>query len=172
MLRILFSKKSLLSLLFFKLGCFFTIITYKNVVTCSNLGSVNGLTEFSSRFHRLDFLNIFISNIIVLTIILFLGFFSAGIISFCVLFWNGLTTSLVFIEYVQYYSNYETAYAFSHGIIELPVFIIASNISLRGISFYKEIYNNNFLSSLIPSKGEYTTLIAILLVAASIEVSL
>lgn len=139
----------------------------------TNRGGANGLTDIATIYSNNDFIQILTSNAIVLIVILYLGFFSGGIISFLVLFWNGVITTLVFLQFIEYHSYTDTIYAFViHGILELPVFLIASNLSFNGFHFYKGIYNEKLETKLIPKTKDFIKLLTILIIAALIESNL
>ncbi|MEM6816376.1 MAG: stage II sporulation protein M [Bacteroidota bacterium] len=165
--------KTLISIFFFTCGCLFVLNTYQELNDSSNLGSVNGLIDFAKKYSRHDFLQVLSSNIIVLIVILYAGFFTGGLMSALVLFWNGLIAMLVFVQFADMYAFDKLLYAFMlHGSIELPVFFIAANKSYRGLNFYLSMYREKLNLNLIPSPKEFAGLGAALVLAALVETNL
>lgn len=99
--------------------------------------------EFSFNFKILKI--IILKN---LTVSLFLslgGYFTAGLLTFLVLIWNGfnLGTMFTLIPYTNL-TFYEFLTLFIiHGIFEITALILFSNIGLKGFFFFKRIFTQN-----------------------------
>jgi|GEM_PF-6235182 len=125
---------------------------------------------WSKSFSEHAFVHILVTNVIVLTLLLYGGFFTGGLLSALILFWNGFLISIAFMQISAYMTARDLLYAFAlHGSIEVPALIIAANKSFRGIKFYRELWDENFRMDLIPSWKEYALLVSLLVIAALIE---
>lgn len=153
-----------------------TGILYSYSITSNYLNS--GLIQNNVTFNDLNYLfsknvffQIFFSNLRTLLIIIFCGFFTGGIVSFLVILWNTFLVCIIIFQTSTYNTNYDAfTNFFFHGVFEIPAFIIASNIGLRGFEFYKKIYCKNvFDNKLYPKFKEIIILIGLLLIAAFIE---
>jgi uncharacterized membrane protein SpoIIM required for sporulation len=117
------------------------------------------------------FFQIIISNLSVLFVIIYGGFFTGGLITIIILIWNTFITYLSVIQGGYKYSIHELFLNFMyHGIFELASYLVAANISYRGFSFYRGILIHDKMNfKLLPTRNEVFFLIALLLIAAIIE---
>lgn len=122
------------------LGYFFTPID-RNIFFSMNISQ--DLSKFN--FNIQVFQKIFVNNIIVGLLISIGGYFSYGILSFLILFWNGLSLgSLITIFHNLKVSVIEfiSMLAF-HGLTEFYALILFGIIGMKGVNFYKRIFNSN-----------------------------
>lgn len=97
---------------------------------------------------RLDlavFAGLLVNNTLVGIFLSIGGYFTAGIMTILVLFWNGLSLGLIISQQSQTNLNFFefSKYFIYHGIFEFYAFILFANIGYSGIEFYKNLFKNN-----------------------------
>ena len=142
------------------------------MLTFSTQSSESFLTVHH-RYSSVDFLHIFVSNSIVLTLLLYGGFFTGGLLAATVLFWNGFVIALAVMQLSTQLAPTTLLYGFAlHGAIEVPALLIAATKSYNGIPFYQHLLHHQLRTDLIPTWKEYGILLGLLAIAALIESSL
>ncbi len=131
--------------------------------TTNNLGIIH--TKY-------DFINIFISNLVVGLVLSIIGFFTGGLITFFIIVWNLL---LIWILYSNAIYNHNSLslilYLSKHVPLEIYAFTLFSIVGFRGFGFYKQlIVYKNFDIKLFPNIYEIIFPSILLFFSSSIEV--
>ncbi len=164
--------RTLLSIGFLTAGGLFAYLSLDSLLTFSSQSSESFVTVHH-RYSSIDFFHIFISNSVVLTLLLYGGFFTGGLLAATVLFWNGFIITLAVMQLSTQLPPSTLIYGFAlHGSIEVPTLLLAATKSYNGISFYQHLLHHQLRTDLIPTWKEYGVLLALLAIAAFIESSL
>ena len=157
--------------------CILVGIAVSNYVLISNVGeygvsrSIPSEMSLYNVFTKNVFFQIIISNLSVLFILIYGGFFTGGFLTIIILIWNTFITYLAVIHGGFKYSSYELFLNFMyHGSFEISAYLVAANISYRGFSFYHGlIFQDKMNFKLLPTRNELLLLVSLLLIAAMIE---
>ncbi|WP_452602997.1 stage II sporulation protein M [Pontimicrobium sp. MEBiC06410] len=118
----------------------------------------------------IDFVNIFINNLIVALFLSILGFFSGGVLTTAILFWNGFLFAAVFILGFYGLSIDTLLYVCKHAPIELYALFLFSEFGLKGASFYKKVLIQKAIDfKLFPNIKTLLLPTLLLLIASIIE---
>lgn len=160
----------------FVLGCSIAVLIHNSgdciakpieapAINWANAFDAEMLNQFAEKF-----IYIYRTNMVVLLLILYAGFFSAGALSCLILLWNGLLAAGVFARCYSMMAWYDLVHYFAlHGVLELSVFICAGAVSLGGVRFFRHLLKNEIRSDLIPRFSVFAGLGLLLAVAACIE---
>lgn len=166
-------KYKLLSLFIFALGFFSYIMFYTAVSqdACVDIENKISYENIQAININIDFLNIFINNLIVAFVLSFLGFLSGGILTSIVLFWNGYLFAIIILLGYQSLDIQTFIYALKHGPLELYALFLFAEVGLGGFVFYKKILLEKEISlTLIPKAKPLLKPISLLFIASIIEV--
>lgn len=147
------------------LGYFFTPINYDIILDIDLSGN---LIDFDFNFNI--FKKIFLNNILVGLIISIGGYFSYGILSYFVLFWNGLSLGCLFTVYHNLsisLAEFSSMFIF-HGLSEFYALFLFGIIGLKGVHFYKHFFNVNEININLNFK-EFLLPVSLILISAIVE---
>jgi uncharacterized membrane protein SpoIIM required for sporulation len=125
------------------------------------------LNSFNTGLIALD---IFLNNIIVGLLLSIFGFFSGGLLSILILFWNGYLIGSIYIESWANLSLNQIFYYSKHIPLELFAFVLFANFGLKGFVFYKKLFKYKIDIGLIPSYRCLILPTILLLIASIIEI--
>lgn len=158
--------------IFFILFCFTAILFVLKPETEANNVSKTLLDNYVLFKTNFSFYNIFFTNLIVGLMIVYGGFFTFGLLSIAIWFWNIIIVYLIYSN-IQYTDEhfYNVLYYSKHFFFELYGFVLFTKISLRSTKFIKAIYlNNEVIFDLKPKLHELIYPIFILFISSIIEV--
>lgn len=121
---------------------------------------------------KYDFINIFISNLVVGAVVSIIGFFTGGLVTFFIILWNVI---LIWILYSSAIYNHNSLnvilYLSKHVPLEIYAFTLFSIIGFRGFEFYKQlIFCKKINIQLFPNIYEITFSSILLFFSSLIEV--
>ena len=161
MLNLPIMKYKLLSLLIFTLGFLSYILFFKTTYSVEDTCIVENKISYENIQMidiGIDFLNIFINNLIVAFFLSFLGFLSGGVLTSIVLFWNGYLFAIIILLGYHGLDIQTFLYALKHGPLELYALFVFAGVGFRGFSFFKKIILEKEINlALIPKAKQLFT---------------
>lgn len=85
------------------------------------------------------FLDIFLNNLLVGIVLAILGYFSGGLLSLVVLFWNGYLLGMIYKMGLETLPIIEVLFYSKHLLFEIPALILFANFGLKGFDFFQKI---------------------------------
>lgn len=122
---------------------------------------------------ELSYMEIFLNNLMLGFLLSIIGYFSGGILTILLLFWNGYLITSTFYVATSILSLKEILYFSKHIPTELIALFIFSSFGLRGFLFYRKIIFNKENEYLLHKKDIIYYLIIpsiLLLISSVIEV--
>ena len=117
------------------------------------------------------FFDIFLNNLILGILLSIAGYFTGGIITSALLFWNGYILGSVFKTSSLILTASEILFYSKHIFTELLAFILFSEFGYKGFNFYKKIILNKHIE--VFTFGEFKSLVSpvlLLILSAYIEI--
>ena len=119
----------------------------------------------------IDFLDIFLNNLFVALMLSLLGFFTGGLLTTLVLFWNGYILAIVYHIAFEVLSIETMLYYSKHIPLEFFAFILFAKTGFKGFYFIRDIIIKKKINfQMLPKLQKLLIPTGILLVAAIIEV--
>lgn len=165
-----FNVRIVLSLIFFLLGVFFSLWTFKPASLPGFLNHEINIIEKDN-----SFLIIFTNNLIVGVLLSLGGYLSGGLLSFIILFWNGFFLSEIIQTSTVLAIKIDTLLysLIFHAPLEIYSFLLFSSIGIRGFYIVKDIFRNKNLGALtFPKTNQFIPPVIILFISAIIESNL
>ncbi|WP_340065231.1 stage II sporulation protein M [Ascidiimonas aurantiaca] len=119
----------------------------------------------------IDLLDIFLNNLFVGLMLSLLGFFTGGLLTTLVLFWNGYILAIVYHIGFEVLSFDTLLYYSKHIPLEFFAFILFANTGFKGFYFIKDIILKKKINlKMLPKFQKLLIPTCLLLLAAIIEV--
>ncbi|MGY0426046.1 MAG: hypothetical protein ACWIPI_04345 [Polaribacter sp.] len=121
---------------------------------------------------KYNYVNIFVTNLVVGFVLSIIGFLTGGMLTLLILLWNFLLLWLIYASVISNHYNIGIILYFSkHLPIEIYAFALFSIIGFRGAKFYKKLIVSNELDTkLFPSIKEILIPSLLLFLSSLIEV--
>ncbi|KGE14874.1 stage II sporulation protein M [Sphingobacterium deserti] len=118
------------------------------------------------------FLKIFLTNLTLLLVTIYIGFFTGGLLTLVILIFNSINLTFVANEAKLVMSNTDLLVKFLfHGLLEVYTFLVAANISFGGWQYYRRAVENDCFDKDLLPRNKYTyILIGFVFVSAFLEV--
>lgn len=141
-------------------------------ITIVNVGDgkikANDIYENMKYFEGIEFLGVFLNNILVGFLLSILGYFTGGFLTALILVWNGFFVAAVYNIAFYYVSIDTMLYASKHAPIEIYAFLIFAEFGFQGFHFLKKILKENVIDFSLMPKLKKLVLPSLLLFIASI----
>ena len=140
-------KSSLLALLLFSIGILLYVVLY-DYSTEVDLKEEYAIdpNDLKSVDTGINFLDIFLNNMIVGLMLSYLGFFTGGFLTGILLIFNGFLVSTIYGYGINFIPFEDILYYSKHVPIELIALFLFSKIGFTGYGFMKNILSRKVVS--------------------------
>ena len=129
--------KKIISFITLLIGFLYYIMTY---VPFNYSGEYNfNPDEMKSVDTGISFLDIFLNNFFLCLILSFIGYFTGGLLTLILLFWNGYIIAMIYNLAFRVIALNEIVFLSKHLPFEILAIILFSEFGLNGFHFYKKI---------------------------------
>lgn len=131
-------NRKLLILIILSFGiCFFLTNNTQSINTSVNYKiDPEDLKSFDT---GILFFDIFFNNLLLGFMLSVFGFFTGGILTSILIFWNGYLLAMIFYSAFKILPLHEIFYFSKHIPLEILAFIFLAEIGLEGFNFFKKI---------------------------------